>query len=162
MAAPAPPAAKNTGLVMLHLDRLPECLENHSPDQTTLLLVLEAGELKQPEYRELLQSMLYAIGYPLPDNPEPVTDITDCTDKACRILCMGEKANELFCTLNMGLNLVRGKWQTSPAGRMIATYAPSYLVNNAAGKRAAWNDLQKILQDLGLSVPEWTRKKLSK
>lgn len=147
---------------MLVLQRLPECLENHAPDQTSLLLVLEDRELKPPETRELLQSMLYAIGYPLPDTPEAVTDITACANKACRIVCMGEKANELFCTLNMGLKLVRGKWQSSPAGRMIATYAPSYLVNNPTGKRAAWNDLQKILQDLGLSVPEWTRKKLSK
>jgi hypothetical protein len=147
---------------MLRLERLPECHETHPPEHTTLLLVLEARELYEPEHRNLLQSMLHAIGYPLPDQSEPVADITDCTDKACRILCMGEKANELFCTLNMGLNLVRGKWQATPAGRMIATYAPSYLVNNAAGKRAAWNDLQKLLQDLGLSVPEWTRKKLAK
>lgn len=148
------------GLVSLFLERLPECLGPHTPEETRVLLVLDAHELAEPEYRKLLQTMLHAIGYPLPETPQPVAALADCTEKACRILCLGEKANEYFCTVNMGLNLVRGKWQTTPAGRMIATYAPSYLLNNPAGKRAAWSDLQKLLQDLGLPVPEWTRKKL--
>lgn len=164
----APPAESSSvsavrpadGLVSLLLERLPECLGPHTPEETRVLLVLDAHELAEPEYRKLLQTMLHAIGYPLPEPPQPVTALADCTDKACRILCLGEKANELFCTVNMGLNLVRGKWQTTPAGRMIATHAPSYLLNNPAGKRAAWSDLQKLLEDLGLTVPEWTRKKL--
>lgn len=165
--APAQPRAASTpetesGLVMVQMERLPECLENHAPEQTSVLLVLEKQEIASAESRELLQSMLHAIGYALPEQTQPLTDLSECPRDAARILCMGEKANELFCTLNMGLNLVRGKWQSTSGGRMLATYPPSYLLNNPTGKRAAWNDLQKLLEDLGLSVPEWTRKKLSK
>lgn len=162
-APPAPPAESGPEgeLVMLWLERLADCMDATPPDQTAVLLILEPGELRQPEYRELLSAMLHAIGYPLPPGEgEPVHGLPDGPRKAARILCMGEKANAQFCTVNMGLSLVRGKWQASPAGRMIATHAPSYLMDNPAGKRAAWNDLQKLLEDLGLDVPEWTRKKL--
>jgi len=160
-AAASIPSKPRPGLVMFQIERLPECLENHSPRDTSVLIVLEEREL-EPAPRELLQTMLYTIGYPLPHTHEPFISAADCSDRTARILCLGEKANEAFCSLNMGLSLVRGKWQTTPAGRMLATYAPSSLLENNTGKRAAWNDLQKLLQDLGLSIPEWTRKKLSK
>lgn len=162
--SPAPDPAPSTaapGLVTLHLLRMRECQDPHPPEQTALQLVIEPSEL-QGEPRDLLQSMLLAIGYALPETAEPLPAPPYPGTQAARILCMGENANEAFCTLQMGLSLVRGKWQTTPAGRMLATHAPSYLVNNPTGKRAAWNDLQKILQDLGLDVPEWTRKKLGK
>jgi hypothetical protein len=159
---PAPEEKDLSGLVMLLLERLPECLEGRPPEDTRILLVVESGELSEPQNRELLQSMLYAIGYPLPAAQRPVSELRECTSPVQRIVCMGEAANDHLCTVKMGLSLVRGKWQDTPAGRMIATFPPSYLQDNPTGKRAAWGDLQKLLKDLGLSMPEWTRKKLGK
>jgi DNA polymerase len=34
------------------------------------------------------------------------------------------------------------------------TYHPAYLLRNASGKRPVWEDLQAVLERLGLPVPE--------
>ena len=164
--APKPEAKSETKptppqLVWLALKRLPECNDTLPPEQTRIIIICQQSDLTAP-HRDLLGKMLHSIGYPLPEiPPHPLETSADLHGKAQRILCFGPAAHAAISTLKMDLALVRGKWQNSPAGRMIATHAPAYLLNNPTGKKAVWTDLQTLLKDLGLTVPDWTRQKLS-
>ena len=158
----AAPAAKRAGpeLVYLRAERLPECQDAHDRSETAIILVCEQNDLLG-ENGDLLAKMMRAIGYPLPaDACEPLQAVADLHGKAARILCLGAAAHAAVSTLKMDLSLLRGKWQSTPAGRMIATHGPSYLEGNPAGKKAVWTDLKNLLQDLGLDIPDWTQKQI--
>ncbi|MCC5849656.1 MAG: hypothetical protein JJU29_16355 [Verrucomicrobia bacterium] len=161
-AAEHAPASKPAGpaLVYLRTERSPECADAHDRADTALILVCEKNDLVG-ENGELLARMLHAIGYPLPtDTGKPLEAVADLHGMAARILCFGAAAHAAVSTLKMDLSLLRGKWQSTPGGRMIATHAPSYLEGNPAGKKAVWADLKNLLQDLGLDIPDWTKKQV--
>ena len=56
--------------------------------------------------------------------------------------------------LSGGITRARGKpfqWQGIP---VVPTFHPSYLLRNPGGKKAAWQDLQQVLQILGREIPK--------
>jgi hypothetical protein len=143
------------------LTRLPACGDTVEAASTRIVLVTEAHEL-WPPHLSLLQEILKAIGYECTGDAEPFTDGTLLTGRGARILAMGNPALQAVSTSGMDLKIVRGMWQQSPHGKLLSTYPPSTLTDNPRGKKAAWGDLQKLLADLKLDVPEWTRQKLKK
>jgi len=149
-------------LRVLKLERLAECADDLPAEETRILLVLDAAELEAPN-RKLLSDMLYAVGYGL-EQAEPITwdQQSPLEGTAERMLVMGNEALQATSSAGMDLQIVRGMWQQSPHGKLLSTFPPSYLQENTAGKKAAWSDLQKLLKDLELSLPDWTRNRTKK
>jgi len=48
----------------------------------------------------------------------------------------------------------RGRWRDYHGIRLMPTFHPSYLLRNPAAKREAWLDLQEVMRELGLPLPE--------
>lgn len=160
-APPPPPPAetlRTAAVAEKHLVALvardPRCRDS-TPTADTVLAVVCAPEEFAGDHRVLLSRMLGAIGYALPEAacPEPLETAGNLRERAARVLCFGETAQQALSPMKLPLNLVRGKWQATPSGRMMALYPPSYLHNNTAGKRSVWTDLQQVLRDLGLELP---------
>jgi len=139
--------------------RMPECGDTSGPEETRILLVVESGELEQ-KHGILLREMLKAIGYQSESPVRAYRENESLAGLGARVLVMGNTALQAVSTSGMDLAIVRGMWQQSTHGKLISTFPPSYLHDNPPGKKAAWGDLQKLLNDLGLEVPDWTRKRL--
>ncbi len=166
---PSPPPPDETKSVpphsplqVLRLKRAAECQDSLPAEKSRILLVMNAAELEEPN-RSLFSDMLTAIGYRLDEAEYLEWDQqTPLAGQAERMLVMGNDALQATSTAGMDLQIVRGMWQQSPHGKLLSTFPPSYLQDNPAGKKAAWSDLQKLLKDLGLLLPEWTVRKLGK
>ncbi len=48
---------------------------------------------------------------------------------------------------------LRGRWHRYRGIKTLVTYHPSYLLRNPAAKKDAWEDLQILMKEMGLSVP---------
>ena len=57
----------------------------------------------------------------------------------------------LGTTLSMGR--LRGKWYRYMGIPTLVTYHPSYLLRNPAAKKDAWEDLQMLMNAMGLPLP---------
>lgn len=51
------------------------------------------------------------------------------------------------------LGRLRGRWHRYRGIRTLVTYHPSYLLRNPAMKKEAWEDLQLLMKEMGLTVP---------
>ncbi|MDA3873568.1 MAG: hypothetical protein PF795_06380, partial [Kiritimatiellae bacterium] len=143
------------------LNRMTECQDRQPAENTRVLLVTEADEL-EGDNRQLLSDILNAIGYELPSQTESFKTPGELAGKGVRILVMGNPALQVVSPAGMDLKIVRGMWQQTPQGKVLSTYAPSSLLDNNQGKKATWGDLQKLLKELELDIPEWTRTKLQR
>jgi DNA polymerase len=59
--------------------------------------------------------------------------------------------NLLRTTVAMGK--LRGRWHSVRGIKALVTYHPSYLLRNPPAKKDAWEDLQIIMNEMGLKVP---------
>lgn len=153
---PQSPAANETALpafILLTAYRTAACRDATPREETALSLFCEQRDLKDRESGDLLRAMLAAIGYTVEGEGVPVSSPAEL--KACQrhILCFGDAAQQQLSPMKMALSLVRGKFQNTPYGRMMALESPAKLHNNPTGKKAAWGDLKRVLQDLGLELP---------
>lgn len=139
--------------------RHPDCPSPDGPEGATLLIVADGEEFRD-KAGALMKDMLHAIGFELSDACTPATD--PLPQDAARVLAMGNPGLQRVSKAGMELQIVRGLWQDTDAGRMIATYAPSAVEDSPSGKKTVWGDLQLLLEDLQLDIPEWTREKLRK
>ncbi|HPO07573.1 MAG TPA: uracil-DNA glycosylase [bacterium] len=48
----------------------------------------------------------------------------------------------------------RGRWRDYHGIRLMPTFHPSYLLRNPAAKREVWEDLQEVMRELGLPLPD--------
>jgi uracil-DNA glycosylase len=139
--------------------RHPDCPASASGDEPTLLVVSDEEEFSG-EAGALLDEMLHAIGFVR--SSEPAGAASGLPGDASRVLMMGNDALQAVSDAGVDLQLIRGLWQPLSAGRGLATYAPSAVTDSPSGKRTVWNDLQHLLEDLSLEIPEWTRQKLKR
>ncbi len=86
--------------------------------------------------RPFLEAQLEALGPPL-------------------ILALGSHAARRLLATERGITSLRGRFHTSPEGwRVMPSFHPAYLLRNPAAKRAAWEDLQKVADALGIDIPK--------
>ena len=52
-----------------------------------------------------------------------------------------------------GITRVRGTWYSYEGIPMMPTFHPAYLLRNASAKRPVWEDMQAVMQRLGLPAP---------
>ncbi len=55
--------------------------------------------------------------------------------------------------VSTSLGRLRGRWHRHRGIRTLVTYHPSYLLRTPAAKKDAWDDLQILMKEMGLSVP---------
>ncbi len=93
-------------------------------------------------------------------NPEP-DEIANCRDFYQRqlailrpeyIVCLGAVSAQELLKSKLSVGRLRGKLHRYFESKVLVTYHPAYLLRNPAAKKAAWADLQLMLQDAGIPV----------
>jgi DNA polymerase len=79
------------------------------------------------------------------------------------IVALGNTAVAALLDTRLGITKVRGQWKLYRGRTLVMpTYHPSYLLRpspqQTEAKRQAWEDLQLVMKELGLTVPQ-TRKR---
>lgn len=97
-----------------------------------------------------------------PNNRNPLPDEVDaCEPYLMRqleilrpeVVCaLGATAAHTLLETQDALGRLRGRWYDWRGLRLMVTYHPAYLLRNPADKPKAWQDLQKIMQQLGIPL----------
>ncbi len=98
-----------------------------------------------------------------PENrdPEP-SEISHCLPYLERqieiirpeFLCLlGRIAAQTLLETALSMGRLRGKWHRYRGILTVVTYHPSYLLRNPAAKKDAWDDLQMLMKQMGLTPP---------
>lgn len=66
------------------------------------------------------------------------------------IVCLGLVAAKALLQTTLSVGRLRGVFHQYKASKVVVTYHPSYLLRNPDAKRAAWDDLQMMLRDMGI------------
>jgi DNA polymerase len=95
-----------------------------------------------------------------PANRAPLPDETQaCTPYLYRqlellsprvIVTLGQPAQMALSGVNAGISKVRGNWQEWRGIRLMPTFHPAYILRNPSAKRLFWEDLQAVMEELGL------------
>jgi uracil-DNA glycosylase len=98
-----------------------------------------------------------------PENRDPLPDeVAHCLPYLERqiaiirpeFLCLlGRIAAQNLLDTALSMGRLRGKWYRYRGISTIVTYHPSYLLRNPAAKKDAWEDLQMLMQAMGLKPP---------
>ena len=92
-------------------------------------------------------------------NPEP-TELDQCRDyfeKQLQILqpeyivCLGAVSSQTLLRSKASVGRLRGKFHRYFDSKVLVTYHPAYLLRNPSAKKAAWQDLQIMLRDAGIT-----------
>jgi DNA polymerase len=126
--------------------------EEGNPNADLVFMGAEEGA----EGNELLHKMIEAMGLSLKEVLH-IQFLNSC--EACLKAKLQTLRPKVFVILGTlpGFSETRGEVQPLPSGaKMIATYAPSFLLRNPNSKREAWSDLQKVAKELGIDLPKRT------
>jgi uracil-DNA glycosylase len=99
-----------------------------------------------------------------PENRNPEPDELD----ACRpflrrqveiirprvIVTLGRFALQSLLERQVAISAARGEWTSFGDVKVMPTYHPAYLLRNPAAKRDVWNDMKKVMEELGLRRSE--------
>jgi DNA polymerase len=69
------------------------------------------------------------------------------------ICCLGATAAQTLLQTTQSLSRLRGRLHEYRGIKVVVTYHPAYLLRYPENKRAAWDDLQLLMQQMGLQVP---------
>ncbi len=76
------------------------------------------------------------------------------------LVCLGAVATKLFLETEVPISKLRGKlidWESPKiegfSCKLIPTYHPAFLLRNPAMKRPVWEDMQVVMNELGLKIP---------
>ena len=104
-----------------------------------------------------------------PGNREPSPDeVATCAPYLARqieiirpkvIVTLGRPAAQHMLATKISISKIRGQWQTWRGIKLMPTFHPAYILRNYTSetRAAVWDDLKKVLAELGLAVP--SRKK---
>jgi DNA polymerase len=70
------------------------------------------------------------------------------------ICCLGAVAARGLLQTNTPVGKLRGRLHSYKSAKVIVTYHPAYLLRSPDQKRAAWEDLQLLMREMGLQVPD--------
>ncbi|HVT03717.1 MAG TPA: uracil-DNA glycosylase [Thermoanaerobaculia bacterium] len=66
------------------------------------------------------------------------------------IVTLGRFALQTIMQKPLGISTVRGKWLRYGDIRVMPTYHPAYLLRTPSAKKDVWNDMKKVMAELGL------------
>ncbi len=71
-----------------------------------------------------------------------------------KVICaLGELAAQTLLQSDQPISQMRGKWHVYKNSKLMPTYHPAYLLSNPVEKKAVWEDMQLIIKELGLVLP---------
>jgi uracil-DNA glycosylase len=70
------------------------------------------------------------------------------------IVALGAVAAKTLLAVNASMSELRGKWYDFRGTKLAVTYHPAFLLRDPRQKKETWKDLQMVMKDLGLPVPE--------
>lgn len=91
-------------------------------------------------------------------NPEP-SELQNCREffvsqlevlRPEYIVCLGLVGSQALLSSTLSIGLLRGKFHKYHESKVVVTYHPAYLLRNPDAKKAAWDDLQMMLRDMGI------------
>ena len=69
------------------------------------------------------------------------------------ICCLGAVAAKALLQSTSSIGKLRGRFYDYGSAKVIATYHPAYLLRNPAAKKDVWEDVQRLLAEMGLEIP---------
>ncbi len=94
---------------------------------------------------------------PLPDEAANCREYLDAQLAIIRpefICCLGAVAAQNLLDTTVSISRLRGRFFDYHGAKVICTYHPAYLLRNPNAKRDVWEDLQKLMAEMGLEVPK--------
>jgi uracil-DNA glycosylase len=72
------------------------------------------------------------------------------------IVALGAVAAKTLLAVNAPMSELRGRWFDFRGTKLAVTYHPAYLLRDPRQKKETWKDLQMVMKELGLKIPEKT------
>ena len=69
------------------------------------------------------------------------------------IVALGAVAAKTLLAVNAPMAELRGRWYDFRGTKLAVTYHPAFLLRDPRQKKEAWNDLQRVMKELGLPAP---------
>lgn len=69
------------------------------------------------------------------------------------IVCWGSVAAQNLLNVDTSIGRLRGKFFEYNTAKVLCTYHPSYLLRNPSAKKPVWEDMKKLLGEMGLTPP---------
>lgn len=98
-----------------------------------------------------------------PENRTPLPDeVESCTPFLFRqleivkpkvIITLGQPAQLALTGVKVGITKLRGQWLEWRGIKVMPTFHPAYLLRNPPAKRFFWEDLQRVMTEVGLPAP---------
>src|SRR5581483_5869167 len=70
------------------------------------------------------------------------------------IVALGAVAAKTLLAVNAPMSELRGNWYDFRGTKLAVTYHPAFLLRDPRQKKEAWKDLQMVMKELGLKIPE--------
>jgi len=71
-----------------------------------------------------------------------------------KVICaLGTFAAQMILRTDAKISNLRGNFHSYHGIKVMPTYHPAYLLRNPGGKRQVWEDIQKVMAELNLSIP---------
>jgi uracil-DNA glycosylase len=70
------------------------------------------------------------------------------------IVTLGKFAAQSLLGRGVAISAVRGAWHSYGSVRVMPTYHPAYLLRTPSAKKDVWQDMQKVMGELGISLPD--------
>jgi uracil-DNA glycosylase family 4 len=70
------------------------------------------------------------------------------------IVALGAVAAKTLLVINAPMSELRGRWYDFRGTKLAVTYHPAFLLRDPRQKKEAWKDLQMVMKELGMAVPE--------
>lgn len=109
----------------------------------------EDGSVFAADSADLLAKMIQAMR--LGGRQSVVVEAPWQEDLNSIILKIAEKSKKAFVVVFSSAPGQNGVVKSLGPNKYLETFGPSYLLKNAAAKKVAWNDLQKVMKELGIS-----------
>ncbi|HYL11975.1 MAG TPA: uracil-DNA glycosylase [Terriglobales bacterium] len=69
------------------------------------------------------------------------------------IVALGAVAAKTLLAINASMSELRGRWYDFRGTKLAVTYHPAFLLRDPRQKKEAWKDLQMVMKELGLPLP---------
>lgn len=70
------------------------------------------------------------------------------------IVALGAVAAKTLLAINAPMSELRGRWYDFRGTKLAVTYHPAFLLRDPRQKKETWKDLQMVMKDLGLPIPQ--------
>ncbi|HZQ18081.1 MAG TPA: uracil-DNA glycosylase [Terriglobales bacterium] len=70
------------------------------------------------------------------------------------LVALGAVAAKTLLAVNAPMSELRGRWFDFRGTKLAVTYHPAFLLRDPRQKKETWKDLQMVMKELGLKIPE--------